>query len=90
MPKSYDYYQCKERIRFLVLSGEDLAISSLRFIVSTAQQFHPCVSLREKRDILILVSLRVERGNLVKKEQNSLCAKRARTGDMFSGEGQYA
>lgn len=29
--------------------------------------------------ILILVSLRAKHGNLIKKEQNSLCVKRART-----------
>ena len=44
-----------------------MAISSFRVIASETWQFHS------------FVSLRVKRGNLIKKEQNSLCAKRART-----------
>jgi len=52
----------------------EIVISSFPVIASETWFSHSFVSLRAKR------------GNLIKKEQNSLCAKRARTGGWFSGE----
>ena len=44
-----------------------MVFSSFRVIANEAWQSHP------------FVSLRVKRGNLIKKRQDSLCVKRART-----------